>query len=194
MSRELAWLLLQSKYSDSYQESNIKHTGWDLRSVWKSREEGPGGSSGIPTRCQAQPGARTVMVKQERQGPCPQGGTSLCVCACVCVKCVYMFCMCVCMCVKCMCCVSLYCACVCVWSVVYMCCMCVCVKRGIHVLFVCVSVYCVCVCEVCVCGMRVLQTWLFVLWLGRVSDILIGRDQRCWNIPPNENSISSKCL
>ena len=67
-------------------EINIEHTGWELRPVWRSREEGPGGSSGIPTRCQALPGARTGILKQERQGPCAQE-EPVCVCRCVRVKC-----------------------------------------------------------------------------------------------------------
>ena len=146
-------------------EGNIEHTGWELRPVWRSREEGPGGSSGIPTRCQALPGARTGMLKQERQGPCAQEEP---VCVCVYVWSVY----------TCAVCVSLYCACVCVCEVWYTCVVCV----------------CICVLCVCVCGVRILRTWLFVLWLGRVSDILIGKDQRCWNIPLHEDSINSKSL
>ena len=48
----------------------------------------PGDSSGIPTRCQALPGARTGILKQERQGPCPQEEPGcVCVCLCACVKC-----------------------------------------------------------------------------------------------------------
>ena len=65
-------------------DSNIEHTGWELRPVWRSREEGPGGSSGIPTRCQALPGARTGILKQERQSPCAQE-EPVCVCVGVCM-------------------------------------------------------------------------------------------------------------
>ena len=105
---------------------------------------------------------------------------SVCVCVCVCEVCIHVLCVCLCVCE-----IHVLCVCLCIVPV------CVCVKCGIHVLFVCVSVYCVCV---CVCDVRMLRIWLLVLWLGRVSDILIGRDQRCWNIPPNENSVSSKYL
>ena len=120
-------------------ESNIEHTGWEPRLVWRSREEGPGGSSGIPTRCQALPGAYTGILKQERQGPCPQGGTSpcVCVCVCVCVKCVYMCCVCV----------SVLCLCVCEIWYTYVVCVSVCEVWYICVVCV-VYIVPVCVCEV----------------------------------------------
>ena len=85
------------------------------------------GSSGIPTRCQALPGAWTGISKQERQGPCPQGGTSLCVCVCVCVceGCIHVLCMYLCVSNTCVVSVSLYCASVCVCEVWYICVACV---------------------------------------------------------------------
>ena len=69
-------------------ESNIEHTGWELRPVWRSREEGPGGSSGIPTRCQALPGAWPGILKQKDRVPdVREEPVCVCVCARVCVKC-----------------------------------------------------------------------------------------------------------
>lgn len=117
-----------------------EHTGWELRPVWRSREEGPGGSSGIPTRCQALPGARTGILKQERQGSCPQEEP-----VCVCVG-------------------------VCVWSV----------KSGVRVL--------------CVCGVRILGPSCLSCDYWVLTDTLIGKDQGCWNIPPNEAaSVQNAC-
>ena len=63
-------------------ESNTEHRMGAGTSL-ESREEGPGGSSGMPARCQALAGAWTGIVPDLKEEP-----VSVCVCVCVCV-CVY---------------------------------------------------------------------------------------------------------
>ena len=144
------------QYSDSYMEGNRTHRVGAETSL-EVREEGPGGSSGIPTRCQALPGARTGMLKQKDRVPDLRRNQSVCVCVCVCEVCIHVLyvrlCVCVslwclCVCVKC----GIYVLCVCMCEVWYTCVVCVsvCVRCGIYMLCVCLCIVCVCV-YVCVC-------------------------------------------
>ena len=75
-------------------ESNIEHTGWELRPVWRSREEGPGGAA-----VGYLPGARPCLGqglgyqnKKDRVPVLKEEPVCACVrvCVCVCKVCIHV--------------------------------------------------------------------------------------------------------
>ena len=66
-------------------ESNIEHTGWEPRLVWRSREEGPGGQQWDTYQVPGPAWGTDWDIETRKTGSLSSGGTRLCVCVFVCV-------------------------------------------------------------------------------------------------------------